>query len=170
MQTMYERVIPPMLRGFEVMHVYLEMAELFASRGEFDPGKLMQATPASDMLSLARHVQQASDKAMNGIARLTNDSVPSFEDNEKTLDDLKARIHKTVAYLLTVDMKSFRDGDACSIERQPRDASEISMNDYGVSSMLVQEIYFHILAARQILQGHGVRIDGLNDSQRVQQS
>jgi uncharacterized protein len=170
MQTMYERVIPPMLRGFEVMHVYLEIAELFASRGEFDPGKLMQATPASGMSSLARHVRQASDKAMNGIARLTDDSVPSFEDDEKTIDDLKARIDKTVAYLLTVDMKSFRDGDACSVERQPRHASEMSMNDYYVSSVLVQEIYFHILAARQILQGHGVLIDGLNDSQRVQQS
>jgi uncharacterized protein len=169
MQTMYERVIPPMLRVFEVLRVYVEMAELFASRGGFDPGELMLATSASGMSSLVHHVQQAGDRAMNGIARLTGDCVPSFEDNEKTLDDLKARIDRTVAYLLTVDMKSFHDGDACSIERQPRDASEISMNDYCVSSVLVQEIYFHILAARQILQDHGVRVNALNDSRRVPQ-
>jgi hypothetical protein len=169
MQTMYERVIPPMLRVFEVLRVYVEMAELFASRGGFDPGELMLATSASGMSSLIHHVQQAGDRAMNGIARLTGDCVPSFEDNEKTLDDLKARIDRTVAYLLTVDMKSFHDGDACSIERQPRDASEISMNDYCVSSVLAQEIYFHILAARQILQDHGVRVNALNDSRRVPQ-
>ena len=52
MQTMYERVIPPMLRGFEVMRVYLELAELLASRGRFDPSELTHAKPASG-ISLA---------------------------------------------------------------------------------------------------------------------
>jgi hypothetical protein len=163
MQAMYDRVIPPVLRGFEAMRVYVEMAEIFAGSSGVDPGELVQATPASGMSSLARHVQKACDTAISGVARLTGDCLPGFEDNEKTLDELKTRIDKTIAYLLTVDMKSFPDGETCSIERQPRDTCGAYTNDHCASSMLVKEIYFHILAGRQILQDCGVRIDGLHE-------
>jgi uncharacterized protein len=57
------------------------------------------------MFALARQVQIATDQAKNGSARLAGVEAPRYEDNETTMDQLKARLAKTVAYLKTLDPK-----------------------------------------------------------------
>ncbi len=51
------------------------------------------------MLPLAKQVQIACDAAKFGAARLAGETAPSYEDNEATLAELKARIDKTVSWL-----------------------------------------------------------------------
>src|SRR6218665_2980159 len=55
-----------------------------------------------DMLPLTSQVQIACDAAKGVIARLSGVDAPVFEDNEKTLAELKERIAKTIAYLQSV--------------------------------------------------------------------
>ena len=54
---------------------------------------------------LTRQVQVAADNAKNGSARLAGVEAPRYEDNETTIDQLKARLARTVAYLKTLDRK-----------------------------------------------------------------
>ena len=56
-------------------------------------------------VDLARQVQVAADNAKNGSARLAGVEPPRYEDNETTIDQLKARLAKTVAYLKTLDRR-----------------------------------------------------------------
>ena len=58
-----------------------------------------------DMFALVRQVQIATDQAKNGSARLAGVEAPPYEDTETTMDELKTRITRTVAYLKTLDAK-----------------------------------------------------------------
>ena len=58
------------------------------------------------MFDLARQVRVAADNAKNGSARLAGVEPPRYEDDETTIDQLKARLAKTVAYLKTLDRKA----------------------------------------------------------------
>ena len=58
------------------------------------------------MFDLARQVQVAADNAKNGSARLAGVEPPRDEDNETTIDQLKARLARTVTYLNTLDRKA----------------------------------------------------------------
>ena len=58
-----------------------------------------------NMFDLTRQVQAAADNAKNGSARLAGVEAPRYEDNETTIDQLKARLARTVAYLKKLDRK-----------------------------------------------------------------
>ena len=55
-----------------------------------------------DMLPLTSQVQIACDAAKGVVARLAGIDAPVFEDNEKTIADLKARIAKTIGFIQSV--------------------------------------------------------------------
>ncbi len=55
---------------------------------------LVNARLAPDMLPFIKQIQIASDNAKFGVARLAGVDAPKFEDNETTLDELRARIKR----------------------------------------------------------------------------
>ena len=55
------------------------------------------------MLPMTKQVQIACDTAKGVVARLAGVDIPVFEDNEKTLADLKTRIAKTIAFIKSVN-------------------------------------------------------------------
>ena len=57
------------------------------------------------MFDFTRQVQIVTDQARRGAARLAGAEPPSYEDTEITIDQLKARLAKTIAYLKTLDGK-----------------------------------------------------------------
>src|SRR5262245_61847291 len=74
----------------------LDKAAAYAETKKFDSTVLVNARLAPDMFPLAKQVQIASDMVKNGLARLAGQDPPKFEDSEKTLDELQARIAKTI--------------------------------------------------------------------------
>jgi hypothetical protein len=66
---------------------------------KIDLAALPTARLASDMFPLTKQVQIACDHAKDATARLIGQEPPRFESNEHTLDDLKARIAKTIDYV-----------------------------------------------------------------------
>ena len=111
------------------------------------------------MFPLVRQVQIATDQAKNGSARLAGVEPPRFEDNETTMDELKARIAKTVAYLKTLDPKQI---DA-SADREitfplgPTNKGQMKGGDY-LNHFVLPNFYFHVTAAYAILRHCGVDI------------
>ena len=83
----------------------LDKAEAHAAAKKIDPSILLNSRLAPDMFALVRQVQVTTDQAKNGTARLAGAEPPRYEDNETTIEQLKARIAKTVAYLKTLDPK-----------------------------------------------------------------
>ncbi len=99
---MYDLSVPALQRGLGVLSRYLDKASAYATERGFEPSILVNARLAPDMLPLVGQVQRASDTSKGGIARLTGLTAPSFPDTETTIDELKERIARTVAFLQTV--------------------------------------------------------------------
>src|SRR5277367_3462662 len=80
----------------------LEKGAAYAATKKFDSSVLVSSRLAPDMLPLSKQVQIACDLAKNSAARLAGKEPPRFEDNEKTIEELRARIAKTLGYLKTI--------------------------------------------------------------------
>src|SRR5205085_3929405 len=83
----------------------LDKGAAFAAAKKIDPSVLLNSRLSPDMFALTRQVQVANDLAKNGAARLAGVEPPRFEDNETTIDQLKARLAKSVAFIKSIDPK-----------------------------------------------------------------
>ena len=100
-----------------------------ARASKSDPAALVNARLAPDMYPLSQQVQIACDQASDATARLTGKDAPQFDNNEKTLDELKARIAKTIDYVQSVRETAFEGAeDRKIIIPIPEDNMEFEMN------------------------------------------
>ncbi len=91
--------------GLNALSGVLDKTEAFAAAKKIDPAVLLHSRLSPDMFDLTRQVQVVTDQARRGSARLAGVEPPSYEDTETTIDQLKARLAKTVAYLKALDRK-----------------------------------------------------------------
>ena len=77
----------------------LEKGLAHATARKFDPGVLLNSRLCPDMFPLTRQVQIACDLVKNSVARLAGLEPPRFEDNEKTVEELRGRIARTIDYI-----------------------------------------------------------------------
>ncbi|HKT72309.1 MAG TPA: DUF1993 domain-containing protein [Steroidobacteraceae bacterium] len=136
----------------------LEKAKQHAAAKGFDPTVLVGSRLAPDMFPLARQVQIACDTAKGGVARLAGKEPPKFEDNEKTLDDLQARIGKTLDYIKSVAPAAFEGAEERDIQLPAGDRTlRFKGLDY-LQRFVIPNVYFHIATAYNILRHNGVQI------------
>src|SRR5258706_14578376 len=90
--------VPVFLQFVPDMSACLDKGAAYAAAKKFDPAVMLQSRLFPDMLPLARQVQIASDFAKNTVARLAGVDPPKYDDTESTIDQLKARIAKTLDY------------------------------------------------------------------------
>jgi len=145
--------------GLNALSGVLGKAEAFAAAKKVDPAVLLHTRLSPDMFDLTRQVQTVSDQAKRGSARLAGVEPPSYEDTETTIDQLKARIAKTVAYLKTLDPKQI-DAAADRDVKFPLgggNTGQMKGDDY-LNHFVLPNFYFHLTAAYAILRHCGVDI------------
>jgi hypothetical protein len=155
-QAMAIDTFVPMLRSLAKI---FDKAAQHARAKSFDGAVLANARLAPDMFPLIRQVQIACDTAKNGTARLMGKEAPKFEDNEQTLDDLKARIVKTIEYLEKADRAALQGvEDRLITIPLPRDrVLEMKGLEY-LRDWALPHFYFHVVTAYDILRHNGVDI------------
>jgi len=94
----------------------LEKGTALATAKKFDSSVLVTSRLAPDMLPLARQVQIACDTAKKGAARLAGLEAPTFEDNEKTIEELRTRIARTIDYLKSIPVSAFEGAEERDIK------------------------------------------------------
>jgi hypothetical protein len=147
----------PMLRSLSNV---LDKGAEHARATKSAPSALVEARLAPDMYTLAQQVQLACDHAVNSTAQLTGQQPPKFENNEKTLDDLKARIAKTIEYVQQVHESKFESAEDREV-RIPIPAlnGEFRMNGFQLlRDWALPHFYFHVVTAYDILRHKGVEI------------
>jgi uncharacterized protein len=144
--------------GLTALSGVLDKAAAYAAAKKVEPAVLLGYRLAPDMFALARQVQVACDQAKNGTARLAGVEPPKFEDNETSLDQLKERIAKTVAFLKTLDAKAI-DASADREITFPLGPNKGQMKggDY-LNHFILPNFYFHLTAAYAIVRHCGVDI------------
>ncbi len=157
--SMSQASLPALEIALNALSALLDKAEAYAAEKKIDSTVLLNTRLAPDMFSLTGQVQIATDLAKNGASRLAGVEPPRYEDTEKTVEELKARIAKTVAYLKSVDGKQI---DA-SADRQltfplgPKNTGEMKGGDY-LNHFLLPNFYFHVTTAYAILRHCGMNL------------
>src|SRR5215469_3167559 len=100
---MYYQVISQCVQMLKNLESWLDKAEAHAAAKKFDVGVLMMAGRlAPDMKPFIYQVQSACDYVKGGAAWLSGQTPPKHEDTEQTIDEMRARIRKTVAFAESV--------------------------------------------------------------------
>ena len=160
--TPYELSVPAFQRGFAVLSKLLDKAEAFAEEKKIKPEILVNARLAPDMLSLAGQIQRLSDTAKGAAARLTGTEAPSFPDDETTLGDLRARIEKTTAYLVSVPKAAFEGAEDRTVVLKTRGGEMSSSGKDYLLTFVLPNFYFHLTTAYAILRHNGVAVGKLD--------
>jgi hypothetical protein len=156
---MSQACLPALEIGLNALSAVLDKAEAHATAKKIDPSVLLNSRLAPDMFALTRQVQIATDLAKNGASRLAGAEPPRYEDTETTIEQLKARLQKTVAHLKSLDTKQI---DA-SADREitfplgPTRKGQMQGTDY-LNHFLLPNVYFHLTAAYAILRHCGVEL------------
>ena len=100
--SMHAASVPVFVRMLDNMLAWLDKAEAHAKARGFDPNAYLAFRLAPDMIPLSGQVQIASDTVKGCVARLAAVEPPKWADDEKTLDELRARIRKTIEYAQSV--------------------------------------------------------------------
>jgi hypothetical protein len=155
--SMSKASLPALETGLNALSGVLDKAQGFATAKKIDPSVLLGTRLCPDMFALTRQVQVATDLAKNGMARLAGIEPPRYEDNETGIDQLKARLAKTVAFLKTLDAGKI---DAAT-DREitfplgPTNKGHMKGDDY-LNHFVLPNVYFHLTAAYAILRHCGV--------------
>jgi uncharacterized protein len=95
---MYYPIIHQWSQALKNIEVWFDKAEQHAAAKKFDVGVLMTSRLAPDMREFIYQVQSACDYVKGAAAWLSAQTPPRHADTEKTVDELRARIRKTVAF------------------------------------------------------------------------
>ena len=153
---MYYQIIRQFALSLRNLDAILTKAERHAEARGFDVNNFINERLAPDMLPLVAQVRIACDNAKSAAANLSQQQAPRHEDDEKTFEELHARIGKVLAYL-----DGFKEAD---FEKTAAD-SKISILyppgkvmravDY-VTGRQIPNFFFHLVTAYDILRSGGV--------------
>lgn len=146
----------PMLRTLSAL--LDKGAERAAERG-FDPSVLFNARLAPDMFPLSMQIEIACNQASEGVARLIGKpQAVRGDNNDKTIDDLKARIAKTIAAVESAPAAAFDGAESREIIiTPPTNAFDFVFNgEEFLRDWALPNFYFHITTAYNILRHNGV--------------
>ena len=118
---------------------------------------LLNSRLISDQFPLLRQIQVACDNAKGGGARIAGIEAPKFEDNEKTIPELKARIDKTIEFLKTIKPEQVVGQEDRKVTLPFWKGKSATAFGY-VTEYLIPNFYFHVTTAYSILRSNGVQI------------
>ena len=137
----------------------LGKAEAHCTAKNIQPEVLLGARLYPDMLPLTRQIQLVCDFATKGCARLTHGEVPAIPDTEKSFEDLKARLAKTIDYVKAFKPAQFDGADVREVTFPAGPDKTMTMKGQQfLSHFSLPNFYFHAATAHDILRHNGVEI------------
>ena len=156
--SMYQASVPRFVNILGNLSNILDKAQAHVDAKKLDTATLTTYRLFPDMLPMTTQVRIACDTAKGAVARLAGVEIPAYEDNEKTLADLKARIAKTIAFIQTVTSAQI---DGTEDKEIVIKYGEKETRYKGMQFLLgnaVPNIYFHVTTTYNILRHNGVEI------------
>jgi hypothetical protein len=154
---MYYHVISQCAQGLENLETYLQKAEEHASTRKFDVNVLMTSRLATDMKDFIYQVQSACDYVKGAAAWLSGQKPPEHEDSEQTIDEVRARIRKTVAFVESVEAARYAGAGKQNVSLFWMPGKVIGGEDYLIQ-ITIPNVFFHLSMAYAILRHNGVEI------------
>lgn len=118
---------------------------------------ILSSRLAPDMFPFSKQIQIVSDNAKWMASRLAQKEAPKYEDNETSLDELKARLEKTISYLETFTEEDFVNAATAEARFPWYPDMKMVWSGYLLTYGL-PNFFFHVVTAYNILRNAGFEI------------
>ena len=157
--TMHSASVPVFVRVLTAMLGWLDKAQAHAEARKFSPDNYLGLRLAPDMLPFTKQIQIAADAAKGCAARLAGVEIPKFDDNESTLDELRARIRKTIDFLQSVPAAQIDGSEAREISIPMRSGDPLRFTGEAfLKHYATPNFYFHATTTYALLRSAGVEL------------
>jgi hypothetical protein len=155
---MYQASAPRFANTLGNLAAILDKAQAHCETRKIDPLVLTGCRLYPDMFPFSRQVQIACDTAKGAVARLAGAEIPKYEDTERTFEELKARIAKTVDFVRSVKAEKIDGSEEKEIVLPMRSGERRYTGLQYLLGQAVPNFYFHVTTAYAILRHNGVEI------------
>lgn len=147
-------VLPKLIGNLE--HI-LKKAEANAEERGIDMDVFLNSRLAPDMHPLYKQVLMVCDLAKMAPYRIAGLTPPTYDDSERSLDELYGLISKAQADIqaVTADQLDGREGAEFMVKMGPRGEMPFTGIVY-LSAFTLPNLHFHITTAYNILRHNGV--------------
>jgi hypothetical protein len=154
--SLYDVSIPIFTLSLNNLAAILDKAASHTENKKVDPKVLPAARLIIDMLPLSSQIQIACDTAKGAAARLAGIEVPKHADTEATLDELKARVVKTLDFIKTIKPEQLQGAQTREIVLQfPQSTLKFTGVSY-LTNFVLPNFFFHVTTAYALMRKNGV--------------
>ena len=159
---MYNASIIPLSRGLDGISKILDKAIEMRNSKNLTDATILNTRLIVDMIPLTRQIQIMCDTAKGAAARLSGTEAPVHEDTETTLEELKERVSKTLAFINSVAPEKFENSETKEIVLK-FGAVEFPFVGYSyLTGFVLPNFYFHYSIAYAILRQNGLSLGKLD--------
>jgi hypothetical protein len=156
--TVHAATVEPFLHALANLSKILDKAIAFRTEKSIEAGVLEGLRLTPDMFPLRRQVQLTSDFAKNSAARLAGLEPPKFPDEEQTLEQLKERVDRTLAWLRTVTPAQLEGAETRQLVI-PLRTRTLEMDGLPfIQKWALPNFYFHLTMTYALLREAGVAL------------
>jgi len=156
--SMHQAAVPVFVQALGALSKVLDKAQAHAAARKIDPAVLMAARLAPDMFPFVKQVQLTCDFAKGATARLAGVEVPAWPDAEKSFDDLKDRIRRTLDYVQSFKPTQIDGSEAREVKLSIAGAPVTIKGQPYLLHFVLPNLFFHAAAAYAILRHNGVEL------------
>ena len=156
--SMYQASVPRFVNILNNLTSILDKAQAHVDAKKIDVSVLTTYRLFPDMLPMTTQVLIACDAAKGVVARLAGIEIPVYEDNEKTLAELKARIAKTVDFIQSVTPAQIDGTEDKDIVTKRGDKETHYKGMQFLLGHALPNFYFHVTTTYNILRHNGIEI------------
>ena len=164
---MYDLSVPIFKKKLSILFAILQRTSQQISNGRLKSEDILNAQLTSDMWNFTRQVQMTTDFIKNGVARLAGIKFETFEDDEKSLAELQARLIRTISCLNEIKPEQINGAENRIIEIEIRKTKFEFTGSEFLQNFVTPNIYFHLSIAYGILRAKNIdlgKIDYLGHS------
>jgi hypothetical protein len=155
---MYQASAPRFANTLASLSTILGKAQAHCEARKIDPLVLTGFRLYPDMFPLSRQVQIACDTAKGAVGRLAGVDIPRHEDVERTFEELKARIARTLDFVNSVKRERIDGSEDKEIVLQMRSGERRYAGLQYLLGHALPNFYFHVTTAYNILRHNGVEL------------
>jgi hypothetical protein len=157
----YDISIPQMIRMLGQARRWLDKAQSFAEKKEFDPKVLLAARLAPDQWNLARQIQAITLMPQRLGAVLRGLEPPKPVESEATITELREGLDVAIEHLKALKPEDFQGAEDRVIPLPFMPGKGMKGSDLLVQFSL-PNFYFHAATAYSILRHNGVDVGKLD--------
>jgi uncharacterized protein len=158
-QTMYVSSVSVFKQMLGGLAANLAKAEAHATEKNIEPTAFTQARLFPDMFPLSKQVQIACDFARGVSARLAGAEVPKYDDNERTFEELRGLIARSIAFVDSFSATQFEGAAEREVVIRPGTPKERRFDGQGyLLSYGLPQFFFHVTTAYALLRHNGIEI------------